>query len=757
MLILPSKLKKPITGKDLVPRQSLIQRMSEEVYQLIHIACQTGYGKSTLVGQWLDQEMTDHYFWYSLETYDNDFSVFMTYLTEGIRSVFPEIGGKLTSLWSQSSGLDLDSFYRMYMSILYELPSKVTIVLDDAHHLKDPQILHVLSLFISFLQEKIQWVLISREKPLLNLSVQRLQGLLLELGEEDLCLSKGELADLSYKKLGQEMDRLTIEEILNYTEGWVAGAALALMTMKGKGTKHFLNRVNQKNHEQMVRGLFEHLLEDLSSDEKDFLMVSSVPDSFSPTMCKDVFDLFIHNSQSSLSSILNRNLFVIEIDPDHLRYHHLFRQVLIAFHKGQLGGDYDIRVKGVYKGIADWFMTRSMYQEAYKYYLECSDQLSAAAALEFLWAPMDLLLNSGQWLSMAESVPKTIIERRPVLSLGYCWALIDNNRLDQAYYWLDHTEALYRNSSLSQFRNKGLVYDEEQYGLIEFNLVKAKAYIAGATGDINSLFHYSDKAVALMDHKTLKKYGEIMVLVTFAHWGMKSYDKADKSLDKAVGYEAKYGEVINVDNYKMVQLSLWLHRGKYHLLDLKGESLIDEIEGGERVSLLLPTLYLLLAQSAYCQGRIERCHELLKKAAKLGNKYAIMDFKYRYYAFKTQLALDQGDLTTAALFLEEAKAAHFPNPIPDFNPLESLDALVHGNLVYKDQQDLSNQPLIEPLTLREIQVLTLIEEGLSNKEICQNLFLALSTVKGYIQNIFAKLSVRRRTEAVARAKELNIL
>ncbi len=89
--------------------------------------------------------------------------------------------------------------------------------------------------------------------------------------------------------------------------------------------------------------------------------------------------------------------------------------------------------------------------------------------------------------------------------------------------------------------------------------------------------------------------------------------------------------------------------------------------------------------------------------------------------------------------------------------MESLDALVHGNLVYKDQQDLSNQPLIEPLTLREIQVLTLIEEGLSNKEICQNLFLALSTVKGYIQNIFAKLSVRRRTEAVARAKELNIL
>jgi len=757
MLILPSKLKKPITGKDLVPRQSLIQHMSEEAYLIINIACQTGYGKSTLVGQWLDQAMTGHYFWYSLEAYDNDFSVFMAYLTEGFRSVFPEIGGKLSSLWSQSKSMDLDSFYRMYMSTLYDLPSKVTIVLDDAHHLKDPQVLHVLSLFINFLQEKIQWVLISREKPLLNLSVQRLQGLLLELDEEDLCLSEGELANLSQKKLGQEVDGLIIEEILNYTEGWVAGAALALITMKGKGTKHFLNKVNRKDHEQMVRGLFEQLLEDLSSDEKDFLMVSSVPDSFSPTMCKEVFDLFIQNSLSSLSAILYRNLFIIEIDPDHLRYHHLFRQVLIAFHKGQLGGDYDNRVKGVYKSIADWLMTKAMYQEAYKYYLECNDQLSAAAALEFLWAPMDLMLNSGQWLSMAELVPKAIIKSRPVLSLGYCWALIDNNRLDPAYYWLDHTEALYKKSSLSQLRKKGLVYDEEQYGLIEFNLVKAKAYIAGATGDINSLFKYSDKAVSLMNHKTLKKYGEIMVLLAFAHWGMKSYNMADKSLDKAVGYEVKYGEAVNVDNYKMVQLSLWLHRGKYDFLDLKAESLIDEIESGEGVSLLLPTLYLLLAQSAYCQGRIEKCHELLKKASKLGNKYAIMDFEYRYYAFKTQLALDQGDLKTAALFLEEAKVAYFPNPIPDFNPLEPLDALVYGNTLEHDQQDMANHSLIEPLTLREIQVLTLIEEGLSNKEICQTLFLALSTVKGYIQNIFSKLSVRRRTEAVARAKELNIL
>jgi LuxR family maltose regulon positive regulatory protein len=69
----------------------------------------------------------------------------------------------------------------------------------------------------------------------------------------------------------------------------------------------------------------------------------------------------------------------------------------------------------------------------------------------------------------------------------------------------------------------------------------------------------------------------------------------------------------------------------------------------------------------------------------------------------------------------------------------------------------SSQPLIEPLSQRELEVLQLIAQGLSNREISQRLFLALSTVKGHNRNIFGKLQVQRRTEAVARARELGLL
>jgi LuxR family maltose regulon positive regulatory protein len=64
---------------------------------------------------------------------------------------------------------------------------------------------------------------------------------------------------------------------------------------------------------------------------------------------------------------------------------------------------------------------------------------------------------------------------------------------------------------------------------------------------------------------------------------------------------------------------------------------------------------------------------------------------------------------------------------------------------------------VEPLTQRELEVLRLIADGLSNREIAERLFLALSTVKGHARIGFDKLQVRRRTEAVARARELGLL
>lgn len=65
--------------------------------------------------------------------------------------------------------------------------------------------------------------------------------------------------------------------------------------------------------------------------------------------------------------------------------------------------------------------------------------------------------------------------------------------------------------------------------------------------------------------------------------------------------------------------------------------------------------------------------------------------------------------------------------------------------------------LAEPLSPRELEILRLIAQGLSNQEIGQQLFLALDTIKGHNRRIFEKLQVQRRTEAILRARELGLL
>ncbi len=69
----------------------------------------------------------------------------------------------------------------------------------------------------------------------------------------------------------------------------------------------------------------------------------------------------------------------------------------------------------------------------------------------------------------------------------------------------------------------------------------------------------------------------------------------------------------------------------------------------------------------------------------------------------------------------------------------------------------SPQPLVEPLSERELEVLCLIAAGLTNREIAETLVIALGTAKAHTASIYAKLDVRNRTQAVARARELNLL
>lgn len=82
------------------------------------------------------------------------------------------------------------------------------------------------------------------------------------------------------------------------------------------------------------------------------------------------------------------------------------------------------------------------------------------------------------------------------------------------------------------------------------------------------------------------------------------------------------------------------------------------------------------------------------------------------------------------------------------------EVLVPGNEKFEP-----NNSLIDALEIskRELEVLRLMAQGYSNQEIAARIFVSLSTVKSHNQNLFSKLDVKRRTQAVEKARRLNLI
>jgi LuxR family maltose regulon positive regulatory protein len=102
--------------------------------------------------------------------------------------------------------------------------------------------------------------------------------------------------------------------------------------------------------------------------------------------------------------------------------------------------------------------------------------------------------------------------------------------------------------------------------------------------------------------------------------------------------------------------------------------------------------------------------------------------------------------------------AAFPHPAKETRRQgdRDLDNLSGESVSFSPRLPVSLS-LVEPLTERELEVLRLIAAGRSNAQIAQALVVAVSTVKAHVNHLFSKLAVTSRTQAIARAQELNLL
>ncbi|MBX0329469.1 LuxR C-terminal-related transcriptional regulator [Oscillochloris sp. ZM17-4] len=206
--------------------------------------------------------------------------------------------------------------------------------------------------------------------------------------------------------------------------------------------------------------------------------------------------------------------------------------------------------------------------------------------------------------------------------------------------------------------------------------------------------------------------------------------------------------------------------------------------GGRLLSYLEEIDYLALAQLRLAQGRPADARHLLGRLRALAESEGRRGSLIEIDALGALAAAAAGDQPAARAALLRALATAEPEgylrSFADLGaPMRAIltdcrlslapraDAPSRRALAYVDRilaafpaappAPAPAEALFEPLTARELEVLALVAAGLSNQDIADRLIVGLSTVKKHINNIYGKLDVLSRTQALKRARELGLI
>ncbi|MFC1998372.1 LuxR C-terminal-related transcriptional regulator [Chloroflexota bacterium] len=136
------------------------------------------------------------------------------------------------------------------------------------------------------------------------------------------------------------------------------------------------------------------------------------------------------------------------------------------------------------------------------------------------------------------------------------------------------------------------------------------------------------------------------------------------------------------------------------------------------------------------RGDTEKALGTLEQALKLAEPQGYM-----------RLFIDEGEPMAKLLRLAASRGIH-----PTY--VNKLRSAMHSQ---EQEQPAKQSPLVDPLSQRELEVLELLDAGKSNQQIADGLILSIGTVKKHVYNIYSKLGVERRTQAISRSRELGLI
>jgi LuxR family transcriptional regulator, maltose regulon positive regulatory protein len=740
MVVLESKIRPAPIRRDWVVRRALTGQLVDAAdRKVVLVSAPIGYGKSNLLAQWRsDPREARPFAWVTVDASDNEPSRLWTYLIEAIRRVEPRMGGNLDNLLKHRSASLQEAVIPQLLDELAILPRRIVIVLDDFSQVTNRACHESIDEFVENLPSTTQLVISTRsDPPLSSLQRIRLTGEMLEIRDGDLRFTIEEAESLLKQTADTELALQDVRCLLDRTEGWPAGLYLAALSLQGRADPRTFIKDFAGDNRHLADYLTTEILNRLPVRVRRFLVRTSILERFNASLGDAVVGE--EGSAAILEELELSNLFLVPLDDQRswFRYHKLFQELL----QSDLKATDRSLVPELHRRATQWHRSWGFLDDAIKHANAAGDIESSRELISENWLAY---CNAGRLAtvrSWIESVGEEQVASDPVLSLTAAWIAGLSGHAEELEKWLE----LASRSSLAGPLPDGTSSLASGIALVRTSFGHEGVAKALAAARV---------AVKLESRQDAKWHPVAQTALGFYLYIAGERGLATAHFEQVARQKTRGGSLEVI--FALSQLSIMASEAGRRIeatrLARRAVAIVDEyrLSDASQASIAYTGLgRALVAAEDLTGGRRE-----LERALALRSG---SDLIAPWPTLQLLLALApiravQDDREGAVHLLQDARA--IVDAYPDAGVLGTeLEELERSIAEAKPR----SAPTGESLTDRELSVLRLLPTSLTQRQIGDELFLSINTVKTHVKSIFAKLEVESRSEAVARARTLRLL
>ena len=705
--ILRTKLFIPPLRPNLVPRPRLIERLNQGLQlgrKLTLVSAPAGFGKTTLVSEWIagceQIPACAGTAWLSLDEGDNDPTRFLAYLIAALQTlVLPEgapqsevdgtipepaermaanFGEGVLALLQSPQPAPIESILTALLNEISTIADNFILVLDDYHLIDAQPVDKALTFVLEHLPPQMHLVIATREDPTLPLARLRVRDQMSELRANELRFTNSEAAGFLNQVMGLNLSAEAIGSLGHRTEGWIAGLQLAAISMQGRQDSTRFIKSFTGSHHFVLDYLVEEVLQRQPEHMRNFLLLTSILDRLSGSLCDAVTGQ--EDGRAVLEGLERGNLFVVLLDDQRhwYRYHHLFADVLQA----HLMEEQPNQVPTLHLRASAWYEQNGSLSAAVRHALIAKDFKRAADLIEPAWPAMDESMQSSTWLGWVQAVPDELVRARPVLSVGYAWALLHDGQLEaaearlrDAERWLEMTAGM--SERPRTVPAEMVVVDEEQFRSLPASIATARAYHAQAIGDGPATVKYTQQVLDLLPEEAHLRRGQATTLLGLAQWASGDLEAAHRSFANFMANMRLAGDIPEVIGGTFVLADIKMALGRLReAFSIYQQALQLAAGQGEPMPPGTEDLYRGISELFRERGDLEAAAQHLLISKKLGEQAELPDWQHRLCVTEARIKEAQGDLDGALNLLDEAEHLIIRTPLPDVRPIGALKARI---------------------------------------------------------------------------------